>query len=117
MKGGTDGTERGTVREAAKILGLKVRKIQAMSQQGEIPGAAKIGMQWTYDLAKLRSFIRQQEQATTCQRKEIPRSGATGAVKFFGAALRSVDSASVGRLKQMIQQSQKRVAKLAKSGQ
>jgi excisionase family DNA binding protein len=114
MKGGV---ERGTVREAAKILGLKVRKIQAMSQRGELPGAAKIRRQWTYNLAKLRGFIRQQERATQCQSNESPRPDATGGEIFSGAALRSAGSASGGRLRQMIQQSQKRVAKLAESGQ
>ena len=108
-----DGAERGTVREAAKILGLNVRKIQTMSQRGKIPSAAKIGRQWTYDLVRLRTFVGEQERATTCQRNENPRRGATGVVKCFGAALRSVDIASGGRLGQMIQQSQRRVGKRA----
>src|SRR5215471_9621332 len=108
MKGGV---ERGTVREAAKILGLKVRKIQAMSQRGEIPGAAKFRRQWTYNLAKLRGFIRQQERATQCQSNESPRPDATGGGILSGAALRSAGSASGGRLRQMIEQSQKRAAR------
>src|SRR5262249_3722241 len=106
--------ERGTAKQAAAILGLKPRKLQAMSQRGEIPGAAKLGRQWTYDLAKLRRFVEQQETATTCQRSARPRQDATGAAKFFGAKLRSAGGASGGRLRQMIQQSQKRVAKQAK---
>jgi hypothetical protein len=114
MKGGS---ERVTIRAAAKILGLKVRTLQAMSARGEIPGAAKIGRQWTYDPAKLRRFVEQQEQATTCQNNARPQPDAIGAGKFCGVKLRSVDIASAGRLGQMIQQSQKRVAKLARSGQ
>jgi hypothetical protein len=105
--------ERGTAKQAAAILGLKPRKLQAMSQRGKIPGAAKLGRQWTYDLAKLRGFVEQQEQAITCE-NEKPRPGATGGAIPCGAALGSGGGSSGGRLKQMIQQSQKRVAKLAK---
>src|SRR5262245_8699406 len=59
-----DKAERINASAASAILGLKIRKLQAMSQRGEIPGAAKIGRQWTYDPARLRRFIAQQE--TTC---------------------------------------------------
>ena len=107
-------SERTTAKQAAAILGVKSRKLQAMSQRGEIPGAAKLGRQWTYDLAKLRGFVEQREQA--CQ-NEKPRLGATGAAEFYGAKFRLKASASGGRLRQMIQQSQKRVAKLAKREQ
>ena len=107
-------SERGMAKQAATILGLKPRKLQAMSQRGEIPGAAKLGRQWTYDLAKLRRFVEQQEKATTCQRSARPRPDATGAAKFSGARLRSADGGSGGRLRQMIQQSQRRAGKLAK---
>src|SRR5262245_9560394 len=62
--------ERGRAKQAAAILGLKSRKLQAMSQRGEIPGAAKIKRQWTYDLAKLRRFVEQQEQTTKCQNEK-----------------------------------------------
>jgi hypothetical protein len=58
--------ERVGTAEAASILGVKPRKLQAMSQRNEIPGAAKIGRQWTYDQAKLRQFIERQEQVTAC---------------------------------------------------
>jgi hypothetical protein len=110
------GAERITIKGAAKILGLKIRKLQAMSARGEIPGAAKIGRQWTYGPAKLRGFVRQQEEA--CQQgSEGPRPDVIGGEIPCGGALRSVDIASGGRLRQMIQQSQERVAKLAKSEQ
>jgi hypothetical protein len=109
----SDEAERVTAKQAAAILGVKSRKLQAMSQRGEIPGAAKLGRQWTYDLAKLRGFVEQREQA--CQ-NEKPRLGATGAAEFYGAKFRLKASASGGRLRQMIQQSQRRAAKRAKSG-
>jgi hypothetical protein len=44
-----------------RILGLKLRELRAMSQAGKIPGAAKIGRQWTCNLAKLRHYVEQQE--------------------------------------------------------
>jgi len=106
---------RGTAIKAAAILGLKPRKLQAMSARGEIPGAAKLGRQWTYDLAKLRRFVEQQEQATKCQ-NEKPRPAATGATGFSMPSFKSGGSKSGGRLGQMIQQLQKRVAKQSKSG-
>jgi hypothetical protein len=104
--------ERSSTKQATAILGLKPRKLQAMSQRGEIPGAAKLGRQWTYDLVKLRRFVEQQEKAW--QGSARPRPGATGAAIPSGAALRSVGGSCGGRLRQMIQQSQKRVAKRAK---
>jgi Helix-turn-helix domain len=105
--------ERGTAKQAAAILGLKSRKLQSMSQRGEIPGAAKLGRQWTYDLAKLRRFVEQQEQA--CQQGSAkPRPAAIGAGKLSTAARGPAASWCGGRLKQMIQQSQRRVAKQAK---
>ena len=91
------------------------RKLQAMSQRGEIPGAAKIGRQWTYDLAKLRRFVEQQEKETECLGSAKHQPGVTGEGIPSGAALRSVGGSSGGRLKQMIRQSQKRASKQAKT--
>jgi hypothetical protein len=105
--------QRSTTIAAAAILGIKSRKLQAMSQRGEIPGAAKLGRQWTYDLAKLHRFVEQQEQAT-CQ-NEKPRRAATGATEFSMPSFRSGGDKSGGRLGQMIRQLQKRVAKQSKS--
>jgi hypothetical protein len=104
---------RGSVKEAVSVLGLKPRKLQLMSQRGEIPGAAKLGRQWTYDLAKLNRFVEQQEQATICQSAK-PRPDATGAGKFSGAKFKFAGVGSGGRLRQMIRQSQERAAKQAK---
>jgi hypothetical protein len=107
--------KRGLVAEAAAILGLKPRKLQAMSQRGEIPGAAKIGRQWTYDLVKLHRYVEQKEKEATCQGSAKRQPGVIGAAPSCGAALRSAAGSSDGRLKQMIQQSQERAAKRAKS--
>src|SRR5262249_46563872 len=105
--------ERGTTSKAAAILGLKPRKLQMMTKRGAIPGAAKLGRQWTFDLARLRRFVEQQEQA--CQNEKL-RPDAIGAVEFSGVKFRLKGSVLGGRLGQMIQQSQRRVGRRAKSG-
>jgi hypothetical protein len=51
---------------AADILGVSLRKTQYMAAQGKLPGAAKIGQEWTFDPDKLRAFIRDRE-AAACQ--------------------------------------------------
>jgi hypothetical protein len=47
--------------DAAKMLGLTVRGVQAMAAQGRLPGAAKIGSLWTFDPGKLRRFVAAKE--------------------------------------------------------
>jgi len=115
MARGPNNKQRGSAIEATAMLGIKLRKLQAMSQRGEIPGAAKIGRQWTYDLAKLERHIEQLEKETACQGGARRQPDVTGAVIPSGAVLKFADGSSDGRLRQMIQQSQKRVAKQAKS--
>jgi Helix-turn-helix domain len=108
--------ERGTLAQAVAILGVKSRKLQAMAQRGEIPGAAKLGRQWTFDLAKLRRFVEQQEQEAACRGSAKPRPDATGATGFSTASFKSGGDKSGGRLGQMIRQLQKRVDRQSKSG-
>jgi excisionase family DNA binding protein len=56
--------ERGTVEAAATILGLPQRTVQDLAARGEIPGAAKLGRRWTFDLHKLRQLLKQKERQT-----------------------------------------------------
>jgi helix-turn-helix protein len=105
--------ERGITADAAAILGLKPRKLQAMAQRGEIPGAAKLGRLWTFDLAKLRRFVDQQEKA--CRDSAKPRGAATGATGFSMPSFKSGGDKSGGRLGQMIRQLQRRVGKQSRS--
>jgi excisionase family DNA binding protein len=56
--------ERIKTAEAAPILGLSVRTVQAMAARAELPGAARIGQQWTFNEAKLREFIADKERET-----------------------------------------------------
>jgi hypothetical protein len=58
--------KRVNAQAAAAILGLKPRKLQAMSARGAIPGAARIGRQWSYDPAKLRRYLKHCEREV-CQ--------------------------------------------------
>lgn len=53
--------ERGTIAEACAIIGYSVRTVQSMAARGEIPGAAKPKRKWTFDLAVLRRWIKQEE--------------------------------------------------------
>lgn len=70
--------ERVRVDDAAAILGISGRSVQALAARGEIPGAAKIGGLWTFDEAALRLWIREK---ATCQidprRRNTPIGGET----------------------------------------
>src|ERR1700674_1294785 len=54
--------ERLTIDDAVAILGLPVRTLQAMASRGRIPGAAKFGRRWTFDLRKLRQLVELRER-------------------------------------------------------
>jgi hypothetical protein len=41
-----------------------VRKVQTMAGRSELPGAARIGKQWTFNEAKIREFIVDKERET-----------------------------------------------------
>ena len=53
--------ERVRARAASLICGLPVRTVQHLAAQGVIPGAAKLGGQWTFDEVTLRAWIRRRE--------------------------------------------------------
>jgi hypothetical protein len=114
MRAAKNRAERGSIEQAVAILGVPLRTVQDLAARGEIVGAAKIGRRWTFDLQKLRLLVKQKE-------REAWQSGKRpldvfGARVCSTAVLGSVAASSDGRLKQMIQQSRKRVGKLLKSG-
>ena len=113
--GSRTASERGSSEEAMAILGLPRRTVQSKAAKGEIPGAAKFGRRWTFDLAKLRQLVREGERKAWQDGNQKLRPDATGGGIPSGAALRSGADSSAGRLTRMIQASQKRVAKLAKT--
>src|SRR4051812_7579263 len=79
--------QRGTIEQAMDILGLPVRTVQDMAARGELPGAAKFGRRWTFDLHRLQRHVRDKERQTWRNAKLRP--DATGAAVPSGAALRS----------------------------
>lgn len=88
--------ERVQTPAAAAIIGLKVRQIQSLAARGEIPGAAKLGSLWTFDLAKLRRWITSRE-AESC--RTISINGAalgTGECRYAGATLEEAYRRALG---------------------
>jgi hypothetical protein len=51
--------ERGDIRDAMRITGLKQRDIEQKAAEGKIPGAAKLfgSRNWSFDLARLRGYV------------------------------------------------------------
>jgi hypothetical protein len=78
--------ERGTIEQAMAIIGLPIRTVQAMAARAEIPGAAKFGRRWTFDLAKLRKLVAEREQQSWLNADRRRRADATGAATRYGGA-------------------------------
>lgn len=53
--------ERIRLAAACLITGLTTRTLQSLAIRAIIPGAAKLGGSWTFDVAKLRNWIAEQE--------------------------------------------------------
>src|SRR5262249_42615477 len=87
--------ERGTVRQAAGILGLPERTVQDLAARGEIAGAAKFGRRWTFDFGKLRRLVRQKERQTWQSARH--RADATGGLARYGGGLGFAGENSDGR--------------------
>jgi hypothetical protein len=93
--------ERVTIERAEAILGVANRTVQGMSERGEIPGAAKIGRRWTYDVNKLRGYVRTKERETWHAPKH--RQDVTGTLASSTAKSKSKANESDGRYGQIIQ--------------
>jgi len=65
------------VRDLALETGKGARALQAMAARGLIPGAAKIGREWTFDRIKVRRWIRDLEQAA-CRTTSMSATGSGG---------------------------------------
>jgi hypothetical protein len=85
-----------------------------MARAGKLPGAARVGRDWTFDRDKLTAFIEQRE-SETCQQEGRPRPVATGAVTYYGRrpTLRASDTS--GHCIQAIRNLQRRAGTLKKS--
>ena len=53
--------KRWRTEQVALETGLSVRTVQSMARRGDIPGAARLGHQWTFDVVKLQRWIKQGE--------------------------------------------------------
>ena len=61
--------ERGTIDEAVAILGICARTVRHLALLGEFQGAAKIGRRWTFNLERLREYVKQKEREVMSKRK------------------------------------------------
>jgi Helix-turn-helix domain len=81
--------ERVKTAEACSITGLPPRVVQRMAIAGKIPGAVKLGGSYTFDVAKLRAWVADEEKRQCETRKTIadarPRPTPNGAATRFGA--------------------------------
>jgi hypothetical protein len=78
--------ERGTISDAMGILGIdKARTIEAMAARGIIPSAAKIGRRWTFNLAALRTFVKDQEREAWQRSERHPRAVIGSGMSSTGA--------------------------------
>ena len=96
------------------ILGSPLRTVQELSARGEIPGAAKLGRRWTFDIEKLRRLVRQRERETWQSGKHRP--DAFGAATPSGAALKFVGANSDGHFTRVTRRLRGRDTKKGGSG-
>src|SRR5262245_49951872 len=93
--------ERIKMDKAMSITGKAARALQGMAQRGKIPGAKKIGGEWTFNEAALRAWV--DEPGGAPCRDEKPRATRSGAATSFGVAQSSKAATSNGLLEQTIQ--------------
>jgi hypothetical protein len=107
--------ERGTIEQAQVIIGLPRRTVQALAAKGAIPGAAKFGRRWTFDIGKLRRLVQDKEKETWRTGNQKHRPAATGGAIPSGAALRSTAATSDGRFTQVTRRLRENAARRARS--
>jgi hypothetical protein len=94
--------ERIRMAAAAAITGKTARALQAMALDGAVPGAVKIGGEWTFDEARLRRWIMDLELAS-CRNNEKRPKTPSGAVASSGAGSRSRAGTPSGAYERAIQ--------------
>jgi hypothetical protein len=97
--------ERVKMDGAKSITGKTARALRAMAIGGAIPGAVKIGGEWTFDVARLRAWIcdLEQQQGNRCATVEKLPTTASGTERSFGGGRRSTGRSGDGRYEQTIQ--------------
>jgi excisionase family DNA binding protein len=58
---------------AATMLGVSKRTVHGLAARGELPGAARIGKVWTFNVDKLAQFIAERE--AECSKNAISDKG------------------------------------------
>ena len=101
--------ERGTIDDAVAILRVCNRTVRQLALRAELPGAAKIGRRWTFNLVRLREYVKQKEMES-CQGAKHPR-GRSGAVRSSGGGFKPKVATSDGRYARTIQSLRSRGAK------
>jgi hypothetical protein len=91
-----------SIEKAIELTGRNRRALQSLAATGKIPGAAKIGRVWTFNLYRLRRWIRQLE-AESCKKENAPRGMPTGAARSCGAGSWSEDKSSSGAYERTMQ--------------
>jgi len=72
------GAERVRVAAVARITSLSPRKVQELAVVGRIPSAAKLGGVWTFDPARVRAWIREQERRCLASQEISTREVTSG---------------------------------------
>jgi phage terminase Nu1 subunit (DNA packaging protein) len=92
-------------KDAADMLGVTPRTVQALAGKGELPGAARIGGLWTFDPKKLAKFIAEKEAEIAARAAWKPptpawktgciepRSNSTKAEKAYALAMEKLRNA------------------------
>lgn len=83
--------------EAAAILGVQIRTVQALALRGELPDAARIGGIWTFGEAALRNWIKER---TICPQDRRHQNTRTGGAAPYGRGSPLQDENSVRALEQ-----------------
>ena len=94
-------SKRASAEEAAAILGLPLRTVQGLAAGGAIPGAAKLGRRWTFDVEKMRRFVKDKERQAWQRANAERHPDAIGGAILSGRGLRFVGANSDGRFIQV----------------
>ena len=95
------GRERGTIDDAVAILGICARTVRQLALFGDLQGAAKIGRRWTFNLERLREYVKQKEREL-CRGAKHPRERSGGG-RFSGDGFKPTVVTSDGRYARTIQ--------------
>ena len=95
---------------AVARLGLEARTVRRLAAAGGIPGAAKIGDAWTFDIAKLDAFVSEKERET-CQNGLKPQRAVTGGRIPSGVGFKPGAATTDGHFAQTIQKLRASVGK------